>query len=196
MLRSIARALPILALCGLTVTPLVAASPGAAAGTDDHVLVGKVTREQIENTVPAWVANTVESEIDPAAATALTTVEPGAEVVIVLGTWCSDSAREVPRFWRALDQVGGMVPFDVVYEAVDREKNRPKELVDSLDLRYVPTFIVRRGGHEVGRVVEEAPHGIETDLLALLTGEAGGVLSGRPDLANDGATDVASDGGS
>jgi hypothetical protein len=60
----------------------------------------------------------------------------------------------------------------------------------------VPTFIVRRGGHEVGRVVEEAPHGIETDLLALLTGEAGGVLSGRPDLANDGATDVASDGGS
>jgi len=193
MYRSIVRALPVSALCGLTLALLSAAPPAAAAGTDDQVLVGQVTREQIENTVPAWVANTVGSDIDPAAAAALATVEPGAEVVIVLGTWCSDSAREVPRFWRALDQVGGMVPFDVVYEAVDREKNRPKDLVDSLDLRYVPTFIVRREGHEVGRVVEEAPHGIETDLLALLTGDASGVLSGRPDLASDRAPDDATD---
>jgi len=188
MLRSTLRSLPALACSAVSAALLFAALP-AVAGTGDGVLVGQVTREQIEDAVPAWVGNTVGSEIDPDAAAALATVEPGAEVVIVLGTWCSDSAREVPRFWRALDQVGGVVPFDVVYEAVDREKNRPQELVDSLDLEYVPTFIVRRDGHEVGRVVEEAPHGIESDLLALLTGKASGVLSARPEATMDGATD-------
>lgn len=189
MPRPIARALPVLALCALSMTFLTVARPAAAAGTDAQVLTGQVTREQIENAVPAWVGNTVASEIDPDAAAALATVEPGAEVVVVMGTWCSDSAREVPRLWRALDQVGGVVPFDIVYEAVDRSKNRPKELVDEYDLQYVPTFIVRRDGHEVGRVVEHAPHGIEVDLLALLTGKASGVLSARPDLAGAGATD-------
>lgn len=176
-------------LCVLSGSFLFTAAPAAAEASGDHVLVGKVTREQIEDAVPAWVGNTVGSDVDAAAAEKLATVEPGAEVMIVLGTWCSDSAREVPRFWRALDQVGGMVPFEVVYEAVDREKNRPKDLTESLDLQYVPTFIVRRDGHEVGRIVEEAPHGIETDLLALLAGKASGVLSARPDLVKDGATD-------
>jgi hypothetical protein len=39
----------------------------------------------------------------------------------------------------------------------------------------------------VGRVVETAPHGIENDLLALLTGAVGGVVSAREDLGADGA---------
>ena len=47
---------------------------------------------------------------------------------------------------------------------------------------YLPTFIVRRGGREVGRIVETSPHGIERDLLALLTGKATGVLTTRTDL--------------
>lgn len=192
MSRTIARALPVLALfCALSLMLTTAARAAGPAATSeaagDHVLVGKVTREQVENAVPAWVGNTVGSEIDPQAAVALADVAPGAEVEIYFGTWCSDSAREVPRFWRALDEVGGVVPFTIVYEAVDRAKNRPKELVESVDLRYVPTFIVRRDGHEVGRIVEHAPHGIETDLLALLTGKASGVLSTREDLAADGS---------
>ncbi len=198
MPRSIARALPVVALCALSVSIFSVARPAWAddsTPSDDQVLVGQVTREQVENTVPAWVGNTVGSEIDPDAAAALADVDPGAEVIIFFGTWCSDSAREVPRFWRALDQVGGVVPFDIRYEAVDREKNRPKELVEQYDLRFVPTFIVRRDGREAGRVVEGAPHGIESDLLALLTGKASGVLSTRPDLAGSESTDGASDGG-
>ena len=50
-------------------------------------------------------------------------------------------------------------------------------------VQYLPTFIVRRDGHEVGRIVETAPNGIEHDLLALLTGKAHGVLTTRQDLA-------------
>lgn len=154
----------------------------AEGGEEPPVLTGTVPREQVEEAVPSWVAKMVEAQIDEGDAVALTSVEPGATLTIYFGTWCSDSAREVARFWRVLDQVGGLVPFEVEYIAVDRADKRPPELAETVDLRYVPTFIVRRDGREVGRVVETSPHGIETDLLALLTGEASGVLSERDDL--------------
>lgn len=155
------------------------------AAEEAPVLTGRVAREELEAALPEWMSAMVSAEIDPAAAAALAEVEPGAEVLVVLGTWCSDSRREVPRLWRALDEVGGLVPFELEYLAVDRSKEEPAELLAGLDLRYVPTFIVRRGGEEVGRVVESSPNGIERDLLALLAGEAAGVLTGREDAAGE-----------
>jgi len=70
-----------------------------------------------------------------------------------------------------------MVPFEIRYIGVDRTKKEPATPLANLDIRFVPTFIVERGGQEVGRIVEESPHGIEQDLLALLTGKAHGVIS-------------------
>ncbi len=165
---------PALAAVALLAAPVPVAL--AASGDGPPVLTGRVTRDQIEQAVPDWVGQTVDSRIDEQAAEALAAVPPGAEVTVFLGTWCSDSRREVPRLWRALDQVGGMVPFEVTYVAVDREKTEPADLLAGQGIEYVPTFVVRRDGHEVGRVVEEAPDGIEADLLALLTGAKTGVL--------------------
>lgn len=156
----------------------------AEAAEEEPALTGRVTREELEEAMPSWMGAMVEAEIDEEAAVALASVPPGTEVTVVLGTWCSDSGREVPRFWRALDQVGGLVPFEIEYLAVDREKEEPAELLDGLEIEFVPTFVVRRDGREVGRIVESAPGGIEADLLALLTGEASGVLSGRDDLGD------------
>lgn len=174
----------------LALLPALACAGGSGALTpeegtaveEEPVLVGVTTREAIEEAEPLWVARTVEAEVDEEAAAALAAVEPGAELTVFLGTWCSDSRRELPRFWKALDQVGGLVPFDVEYVAVDREKEEPADRTGPADLRYVPTFIVRRGGDEVGRVVESSPNGIERDVLALLTGEASGTLTLRDDL--------------
>jgi hypothetical protein len=88
----------------------------------------------------------------------------------------------VPRFWKAVDAAGGSVPFPVHYIGVDHAKKEPADLLKRDDVRYLPTIIVRRGGKEVGRIVETSPHGVEQDLLALLTGKAAGVLSTRQDL--------------
>jgi len=156
----------------------------AEAAEEEPVLTGRVTREELEAAMPSWMGAMVEAEIDREAAVALASVPAGAEVTVVLGTWCSDSAREVPRLWRALDEVGGLVPFEIEYLAVDREKEEPADLLAGLEIEYVPTVIVRRDGREVGRIVESAPSGIERDLLALLTGGASGVLSGRDDLGD------------
>jgi hypothetical protein len=137
--------------------------------------------------VPEWVQAEVEAQPDAGMVQALASLEPGAEVTVYLGTWCGDSRRELSRFWKALDQTGGTAPFQVRYVGVDREKKEPAGVKED-GVLYLPTFIVRRGGHEVGRIVETSPHSVEQDLLALLTGKAQGVLATREELTSEGSS--------
>ncbi len=166
------------------------AAPATHEEEAEAVLVGAVTREQVEAAVPEWVQAQVEAQPSAEAARALAGVAPGAEVTVFLGTWCGDSRRELSRFWRALDEAGGTVPFQVRYIGVDREKKQPAELVAENDIHYVPTLIVRRDGRELGRIIETSPNGVEQDLLALLTGKAQGAISARPEtMQSEGASD-------
>lgn len=157
----------------------------AAAG-EPEPLIGTVTRAEVEAHQPEWVAAEVEAQPDVEAGAALAAVEPGATLTVYLGTWCSDSRRELSRLWRALDDAGVFseddLPFTVEYLALDRDKHEPSGRAAAAGVEYVPTFVVSRGGEEIGRVVEVADQGIERDLLALLSGAATGVLSGRDDL--------------
>ncbi len=147
------------------------------------VLTGEVSREATEVFVPAWVEEQTKARIDSAAAQALAQVSPGATVTVYFGTWCGDSRREVARLWRALDEVGGEVPFALRWIALDRDKVEPGGRQAGRDILYVPTLIVERDGVEVGRIIETSPQGIEIDLGALLSGKVRGPLSAsRPEL--------------
>ncbi|HET9211677.1 MAG TPA: thioredoxin family protein [Thermoanaerobaculia bacterium] len=181
LLLALPSALLLTALAGAG-DPPAASLTAKPAAPEEGVLVGPTTREKVE-AAPEWVQAEVDAKPDAGAAQGLGTVEPGAEVTVFLGTWCGDSRREVPRLWKALDAEGDAVPFQIRYVGVDHDKKQPADLLKENGVRYLPTFIVRRGGHEVGRIVETSPHGVEQDLLALLTGKASGVLTTRQDLA-------------
>jgi thiol-disulfide isomerase/thioredoxin len=148
---------------------------------ESPVLIGATTREAIEAFSPDWVEAEVNSQPEAAGVEALTLVAFGAEVEVFLGTWCGDSRRELPRLWKALDQMPA-TPFSLHYVAVDRAKTEPAGPIAESGVLYLPTLIVKRNGHEVGRIVETAPHGVETDLADLLSGKASGVLTTRTDL--------------
>jgi hypothetical protein len=145
--------------------------------------LGAVTRVQVEAEHPEFWILGPETEPDPAVAVALGQVLPGARLDVYFGTWCGDSRREVSRFWRALDVLAGALSVEIHYVAVDRSKREPMDLLEGRNLLYVPTFVVSRGGRELGRVVESAPQGIEKELLDLLTGATSGLRTGRGDLA-------------
>jgi thiol-disulfide isomerase/thioredoxin len=201
-MRPITLSFPLFALASLAIlaapaTAQLTAKPAAPApaappagevppAANPSVLIGDVTRAQVEAAVPDWVQVEIESKPDAAAAQGLLQVAPGADVTVYFGTWCGDSRREVSRLFRALDAAAasaGTLPFPLRLVAVDEAKQRPEAAVREAGLRYVPTFVVRRDGHEIGRIVEVAPHGIEVDLLALLTGKAKGLQTASPHLA-------------
>ena len=155
-----------------------------APTAEKPVITGPLQRTQLTD-IPKW---TLPDTIDDAAAKALATVPPGAHVQAIIGTWCSDSRRELPRLFKAFDVAGltdAAMPFTLEVIGVDRDKKSPGL---TLAVAYVPTFIVTRPDvnaagamREVGRIVESAPNGIEKDLLSLLDGTRSGVITGRQD---------------
>jgi hypothetical protein len=94
----------------------------------------------------------------------------GVTVLIVLGTWCGDSRREVPRFLKMLDQCG-LTRIRVTFLGVDLNKFGPVGDYDKLDIVKVPTFIVYRNYIEAGRIIEYPVTSLEGDFLEILRKE-------------------------
>ncbi len=85
-----------------------------------------------------------------------------------MGTWCSDSRREVPRFYKIMDEVG-FADFDMI--TVNRAK-QANGLEKGYNLNYVPTFILFKNGKEIGRFVERVVNdSLENDLLLIASGK-------------------------
>lgn len=86
-----------------------------------------------------------------------------------MGTWCGDSKRETPMFYKLLDEVG-FKEKNLTLITVDRSKSKPEELVSGFNVVRVPTFIFYRGGQEIGRYVERPRESLEKDILKIVTG--------------------------
>lgn len=91
----------------------------------------------------------------------------GLHIKIVMGTWCSDSRREVPRFYKILDALR----FDeqnIDLICVDRAKVGLSDEVDGLNINFVPTFIFYINEIEVGRIIETPDVTLEMDFESIL----------------------------
>lgn len=89
-------------------------------------------------------------------------------VILVMGTWCSDSKREVPRFYKILDYLN-IKSKKMKVICVDREKNAGKMPIADLKTQYVPTFIIYNNKKEIGRIIESPAETLEKDLLKMFT---------------------------
>jgi len=88
-------------------------------------------------------------------------------IKIVMGSWCSDSQREVPRFYRIMDEAG--IPDEKVeLISVNRDKMVPGIDISALKIERVPTFIFYDGIKEQGRIIETPVETLEEDLLRIL----------------------------
>ena len=94
------------------------------------------------------------------------------DIKVLMGTWCGDSKREVPKLLKILDEA------DYDYDqlemvAVDYNKTSPSKIEEELDVHRVPTIIFYKDGKEVNRFVEYAQEeSIEEDLAKIVSGKA------------------------
>jgi thiol-disulfide isomerase/thioredoxin len=93
----------------------------------------------------------------------------GLSIKIVMGTWCPDSRREVPRFMKILSQ-WQFPASDVVFIGVDNQKLSPVGEYDKLEIQRVPTFILYKNNIEAGRIIENPVTSLEQDMVNILTG--------------------------
>ncbi len=88
-------------------------------------------------------------------------------ITIVMGTWCSDSRREVPRFYKLLDELS-YPEESIKLINVDRNKVGIDNNVESLNIELVPTFIIYSDNEEIGRIIETPIESLEKDLSKIL----------------------------
>ncbi len=92
----------------------------------------------------------------------------GIEIKSFIGTWCSDSQRDLPALYRILDDLKyNIEKMQVV--AVNRDKDQPADLLYGFNIEFVPTFIFYRNKVEIGRVVEIPDKTLEEDMLSILS---------------------------
>ena len=143
------------------------------------VVLGRVTREAIVSNIAGWDAGYFEYEPDEAILGELGGLLDGISLVVVLGTWCSDSHEQVPRLWKVLDRLGfssgNMKTFAVERAKAASDAALGQDLIDwsksvrdYYAIKAVESIIVYRGGAELGRIVEAPAKSIEADLLEIL----------------------------
>jgi thiol-disulfide isomerase/thioredoxin len=99
--------------------------------------------------------------------TLLRKVPDDVSIIIVMGSWCPDSRREVPRFYKICDLIG-IKPDAIIGIAVDRAKTTNDMHMGHLQIEKVPTFIFYRNDKEIGRIIETPTQLLEKDLLEIL----------------------------
>ena len=95
----------------------------------------------------------------------------GVKIKGFMGTWCGDSKREVPKFYKILDDAN-FKQKNIELVTVDRRK-KANGLEEGFNVLRVPTFIFYKDGKEIGRFVEHTVNGnkTEADFLKIVSGE-------------------------
>lgn len=133
------------------------------------MLIGICDRNAFADTNLAWWFNAEYDNYEPdsSAASKLKSFINTFEIKIVMASWCGDSKREVPRFYKILDTAAyDYNTFELV--CVDRNKQCAEGEIDKLDIKFVPTFIFSKNGIEAGRIVEIPKGKLEEDILEIV----------------------------
>ncbi|NMH87017.1 hypothetical protein [Flavivirga algicola] len=94
------------------------------------------------------------------------------EIKVFLGTWCRDSKREIPNFYKVLDAANfpeKQLKVIAVNKTVEAYKQSPNGEEKDLNIHRVPTFIFYKNGKEVNRIVEFPKETLERDILKIIS---------------------------
>lgn len=141
-----------------------------AVKPNEHMEVGWTPRTVFQSpTYAAWFDTTYSNyELNAEYSTRLAGMNENVEILVVYGMWCSDSKREVPRFFKVVD--GIRFPSEkITLIAVDRTMLIPPNVKEEYGITNVPTFIVKYKGMEIGRIIESPKTSLEQDLFELLS---------------------------
>jgi len=79
-------------------------------------------------------------------------------IKLFMGTWCGDSQRNVPVFYKFMDRYN-IAEKQLEAHALDLRKQGPENEQQTYGISRVPTIVFYRNGKELGRFVERPQPG-------------------------------------
>lgn len=137
-------------------------------------LIGKIDKSGLESeTYNNWFSKNHDAySPDPETIKAIKENLEDYEITLFMGTWCGDSKREVPKFYKILEAADYPMK-QLTSVALSREKETYKESPQheeaGLNIVRVPTFIFFKNGKEVNRIIEHPIENLEKDILKIMT---------------------------
>lgn len=132
-------------------------------------LLGVISVSEIKDSPHAnwYQENETSYSVDNNALSEIDHLLEGVEIKVVMGTWCHDSKREVPRFYKILNNKSA----EIEMIALDRKKRSPNGETDGMAITNTPTFIFYKNGKEMNRIVEMPVESLERDMIKILSGK-------------------------
>lgn len=140
---------------------------------EEQILIGNVNWDGFTNPPYSdWFAPTyLDYTVDTISLELLKSTSEEVEILLFMGTWCTDSQVEVPQFYKILDYLSyDLSSLSVV--ALEKLENGTLSCPQHLELGYaithVPTFIFIKNGEEIGRITEYPLKTLEKDMVKIL----------------------------
>jgi len=139
---------------------------------DDVILFGKITPEVFsDEDFSYWYQPEFDEYIvDSITISKVSHLINEINFTVILGTWCDDSHREVPRLIKILKYAG--FNFDKLnLFAVDHDKKAGIENFEAYNVTFVPTIILFDKDEEIGRIIESPEASLEKDIVKILSAD-------------------------
>jgi thiol-disulfide isomerase/thioredoxin len=137
-------------------------------GQNNDMIIGHFEREVLETSpYDVWYHDEYNAYRPDSSVMMKMNGLEGIEIMVILGTWCSDSRREVPRFIKLMDDLD-VNPGTYQLIGLDRQKTSPDFDAKTWNIEFVPTFIFLKDGNEIGRIIETPELSLEEDLFNII----------------------------
>ena len=138
----------------------------------EMILLGKINKAnlQVSALTPWFNQDYQRLSIDAKLTENVKPFLKGLRVKIFMGTWCEDSQREIPHFFKLLESL----EFDqnhIEMYAMSEEKITPKNYEKGWKIFNIPTIIFLKNGIEINRFVEYPKVSLESDIIKIIKGE-------------------------
>jgi thiol-disulfide isomerase/thioredoxin len=135
---------------------------------NEFILNGKITKADLKEHFIWFSRNYENYKPNDTAVKAIKPFTNDLSVVVVMGTWCSDSKEHIPAFFKIADAIQ-LQESNIELIAVDRKKHSPVLDTIAYPIEYVPTFFVFKRGKQIGKIVETPEKSVEKDLLNIIS---------------------------
>lgn len=132
----------------------------------DIILKGIVPKEVLMNPkVYPWFAWGINNyKPDTTRINQLKPLAKGLNVLVIAGSWCSDTQRDLPKFYKVAELIG-LKTNQISLIMVDRDKKCSNIDIDIMQIKNIPAFIFYYEGKEKGRIIENTILSMEADMV-------------------------------
>ncbi len=130
-------------------------------------LLGPLSKEEILENFPDWQVEIASYVPDQEVIEKLQSIPSEIKIEIFLGTWCSDTKRNVSAYFKIMDMVDNPLIM-TSYIGIPREDDSRKPFIEGKNIIKVPTFIIIIDNQEKGRIIENPTKSVEEDVLDIV----------------------------